>query len=118
MVNYLFHVGGPHARGKPRAQDDGRKRKLRVKIYTFSPALALVTRYSYYYPFSTLKALRGFGDTAASVPDDFFCYFFSSLEKKVVLYLTNTIAATTLKPIFLTQSKLKVALLISQNNAT
>ena len=37
------------------------------------------------YLFSTLKALRGFGDTAASVPDDFFCYFFSSLEKKVVL---------------------------------
>ena len=34
------------------------------------------------YLFSTLKALRGFGDTAASVPDDFFCYFFSSLEKK------------------------------------
>ena len=34
------------------------------------------------YLFSTLKALRGFGYTAASVPDDFFCYFFSSLEKK------------------------------------
>ena len=76
MVNYLFHAGVPHARGKPRAQDDGRKRKLRVKIYTFSPALALVTRYSYYYPFSTLKALRGFGDTAASVQGRLFLLLF------------------------------------------
>ena len=83
MVNYLFHVGGgPHARGKPRAQDDGRKRKLRVKIYTFSPALALVTRYSCYYPFSTLKALRGSGTQPQVSKGDFFCYFFSSLEKK------------------------------------
>ena len=69
-VGYTLHVGGPHARGMPRAQDDGRKRrvcvriytftspylrlsrgtlarekrKLRVRIYTFTPILAVVTR--------------------------------------------------------------------------
>ena len=30
MVEFSLHVGVPHARGKPRTQDDGRKRKLRV----------------------------------------------------------------------------------------
>ncbi len=56
---YSFHVGGPHARGKPRTQDDGRKRRERVRIYTFTPMLAVVTRYTCYSMFPTLEELRG-----------------------------------------------------------
>ena len=71
----LFSLAGvPHARGMPRAQDDGKngscaleftrlpspylrlsrgtlareKRKLRVRIYTFTPMLTVVTRCTFY----------------------------------------------------------------------
>ena len=45
-------------------------------------SVAEVTRYGCYTLFPTFKALRESEDTAASVLGDFFCYFFSSPEKK------------------------------------
>ena len=84
------------------------KRELRViffnpsvgyaasSLYTREPLNAVVPRYAFCQTVSTYKALRGIGDTAASVPDDFFDTFFLRL-KKVYTALAFTNNSYTIK---------------------
>ena len=81
-VDYTLHVGGPHARGMPRAQDDGKNGSYALEFTHLPPHTYDCHAMHILYLFSTLKALRGFGDAAASVQGRLFLLLFSSLKKK------------------------------------
>ena len=54
-----FHVANITPMGSVRFSEWRNKRRVRVRIYTFTPILAVVVRCRCCYSFATFKALRG-----------------------------------------------------------